>query len=271
MLGSMVYRYLSEKMPGKVIGWSRKNLDAGEFIDRPFQLPADLPDSYIVNCIGVVNKNGNVVGMTMVNAIFPHYLAAATKANIIHPSTDCVFSGRNAPYTDFALPDATDNYGKSKALGESPASNVLNIRASLIGPGGGLLQWFLDTKEPVVDGWANYLWNGVTTLQFAQLCEKIISRNLFDTFRKVGTAFHFAPNETVSKDTLLRLINMVFKCDKGIRACELPVINRTLMMHPELEDGLKKIPIVYALCALKEYMDDSRSRSSLQTDSLPGA
>jgi dTDP-4-dehydrorhamnose reductase len=249
MLGSMVFRYLSEKMPGEVDGWRRPQLLVSDFIREPFDL---VGYDYIVNCIGEVHKNADAQDLIEVNALFPQILANFTAAKIIHPSTDCVFSGEDGYYNETSPTDAHDNYGKSKALGESSESNVLNIRCSLIGPGGGLLQWFLDNKDAVVSGYRQCFWNGVTTLQFAQLCYEIIQQNAFDEIRNINHIHHLVCNDDIDKAFLLVHINGIYGMNKEIVSVNEPICNRILRTkYNALENYCPRKSVVSAIEELR--------------------
>jgi len=110
----------------------------------------------------------------------PHALAQATAkvlpmAKVLQIATDCVYSGKTGNYDEAAKHDALDVYGKTKSLGEVNARHVLNIRCSIIGPELkgrlSLLEWFLSQPTGArVNGYAHHQWNGITTLQFAELC-----------------------------------------------------------------------------------------------------
>ncbi|MDO8463067.1 MAG: sugar nucleotide-binding protein [bacterium] len=175
------------------------------------------PDS-IINCIGITARHINdadpasVARAIVVNAAFPHALAAAAAAHgakVIHMSTDGVFSGnRTELYAESDTPDATDTYGRTKILGESRAPNVLNIRCSIIGPSPlkreGLWEWVAQQPDgATISGYTNHLWHGATTRQFAELCTSIIADGRFATLRAAGPVFHFTPNEPVTKYDLV--------------------------------------------------------------------
>jgi dTDP-4-dehydrorhamnose reductase len=223
MLGQSVFGYLARR------GWSvcgtqflkpseANYLDAcaGRGAWGPVLAAAQC--EYIVNCIGVLkaaireSDPASVEGAIRVNALFPHELAAVAAecgARVIHVSTDGVFAGgREAPYRENDPLDCTDHYSRSKALGECPAGNVLNIRCSLVGRDAvahkGLLEWLLRQPDGGdVDGFGDQRWNGVTTLQFAKLCEALISEGAFERVRSISPVHHFCPNGAITKYDLL--------------------------------------------------------------------
>jgi dTDP-4-dehydrorhamnose reductase len=175
--------------------------------------------AYVVNCAGVLkslineNEPASVLRAIRVNAEFPHILAlgaAPAGARVIHISTDGVFAGRQkAAYTERDETDAIDLYGKSKALGEAQADNVLNVRCSIVGVDPlrhrGLLEWFLARAgDEEVPGFVDQIWNGVTTHQIAELCHGLITGS-FDRVRRSASLVHFCPNQEISKFELLKL------------------------------------------------------------------
>lgn len=137
----------------------------------------------ILNCIGITKRREdpiNSIPSIVLNALFPHKLAklaADIKAKVIHFSTDCVFDGRTGHYLDDTLPNATDLYGRTKALGEVTGNNVLTLRSSFIGKemceGTELLEWFLSQKT-TVRGFKNAIYTGLTTLELSRVIEKLI-------------------------------------------------------------------------------------------------
>lgn len=185
---------------------------------------------YIVNCIGILkpaikeHDSASVTRAIRVNALFPHALAdLARDSHIIHLSTDGVFSGTlDRPYVETDSPDCLDAYGRTKALGECPAPNVLNIRCSIIGRdpqfGKGLMEWVLRAREgEVLNGFEDHLWNGVTTRQFGELCRSIIESGEFDRIRQESGVHHFCPNPAITKYDLLCAIRDAAGRDITIR------------------------------------------------------
>lgn len=141
---------------------------------------------YVVNCIGVtIPFAAQNPALTMfVNGVLPHILAATYKEKLIHITTDCVYSGTDggAPYDEISEKSAFSLYGLSKSVGEPPS--CLTIRTSIIGheldSHNGLLEWFLDAaKSGSVNGYTDHLWNGITTRQYAFICDKIISAGFY--------------------------------------------------------------------------------------------
>jgi dTDP-4-dehydrorhamnose reductase len=117
-------------------------------------------------------------------------------------------------------------YGKTKSIGEVTAPNFLNIRTSIIGPNPirktGLLEWFLSQpKDGEVYGFTDKQWNGVTTLQFAELCKILILDDYFDTVYAESPIHHFCPNQSKNKYELLKLFRFNFRPDLTV----IPQVN----------------------------------------------
>lgn len=231
MLGHMVHRVLSASATIDVHGTHISDKRDPYYFDvlSGFgELEAICATSscyeYFINCIGILpagieDKNPSAIRKAIkINSLFPHELSAFAKergVNVIHISTDGVFSGDEESYYEDHTHDCRDFYGITKSLGEVFAENFLNLRCSIIGPspffGEGLMEWFL--KQPagaVVSGYTNHIWHGISTYQFGQLCLKIIEGDHFEGIRRESPVFHFAPNEPVTKYDLLCLFEKIF-------------------------------------------------------------
>lgn len=239
MLGQAILHVLSQEAGLQVEGTQRLNPDNSWHFDVESdigQVGARLANwgrfDVVINCIGLLQSDiderdpESVRRAIAVNALFPHQLAAAAAAQgsrVILVSTDGVFTGTRGPYNEDDPADATDVYGKTKSLGDVRRTGVLTIRCSFIGrdPIGkrGLLEWFLAQPDGArLQGYVDYLWNGVTTLQFAQMCRRLIIEDKFDEVLREGSIHHFCPNKPMSKFELLMLFKTVFRKDVRIVA-----------------------------------------------------
>jgi dTDP-4-dehydrorhamnose reductase len=135
------------------------------------------PVDGVINCAGIIPQQKAALSTTVVvNSILPHLLSLQYQEKLIHMSTDCVFNGNNAPYSETSPASPDSLYGSTKLIGE-PKDFSLVIRTSLIGPelGNGhvsLLGWFL-SQRAWVHGYTNHFWNGITTRQCAKICHEI--------------------------------------------------------------------------------------------------
>ena len=176
----------------------------------------------VVNCAGVVrhlhslHSQGHLIA---VNALAPHLLAERCDrlgARLIQISTDCVFSGRKGQYDEVDVPDPPDDHALMKLLGEVRQPPHLTIRTSFIGRerfrprGYFLLDWFMAQRGEVT-GYAQAIWSGLTTLEFARVVVNLIRRPTVTGLLHVYGA-------SISKCDLLRLAKSAFgKTDVTIR------------------------------------------------------
>lgn len=224
MLGKAVFDFLTLQKEWTVHGTQRIFKDDLFYFnadDNLFYLEEILKKTrydYVINCIGILKSSKEddpeyVAAIIRINSLFPQELARIALnfgVRVIHISTDGVFSGKSTePYLEDSSSDCEDYYGKSKYLGESLLKNAISIRCSIVGRnecGKGLLEWFLQQREgSSVIGYQDQYWNGVSTIQFSQLCKKIIEGDNFDIIRKESHVHHFCPNDTLTKYELLRI------------------------------------------------------------------
>ena len=215
MLGQMVVKYFKDKV--KQLKTTEKRFDINkipDFFDENFE-DVDI----VINCIGKIpQKSQDSNELFTANALLPLALNEFLPDDVllVHPSTDCVFSGeKGSPYKVSDIPDAVDNYGLSKRLGETALKNRKNtliLRVSIIGPynSQGLLGWFLSNPAGShLKGYTNHLWNGITTLEWCKQAEKIIKQHKQDENRLV----QLGTKEYYSKYEMLLLFQKVFETD----------------------------------------------------------
>lgn len=174
----------------------------------------------IINCIGILNQfaeNDHELA-AFLNAYFPHFLAkatAGTDTQVIHMTTDCVFSGKKGNYTETDLRDGETFYDRSKALGELDDDKNLSLRNSIVGPdinpkGIGLLNWFMNNtneEKAALNGYTGAMWTGQTTVQLAKTMELAAKERVHGLINAV-------PSTNISKYELLRLFNHYLREDK---------------------------------------------------------
>lgn len=167
----------------------------------------------VINCIGVLIKQSELRKdlSTYLNAYLPHYLENLYKTKntkVVHLSTDCVFSGENAPYNEDSLHDGQLFYDRTKSVGEIVNDKDLTFRMSIIGPdmhkdGDGLFNWFMQ-QEGKIQGYTHAIWNGITTIELAKGIEAAIKQDLTGLY-------HLVPSHSISKYDLLKLFKEVFE------------------------------------------------------------
>ena len=284
MLGAMVFDYLSKKKSFNVFGTVRNAkyqkdriflFDANDISQLEDEKILNLNIEYLINCIGITkpfSKDDDPLGIVRairINADFPWELAKFAKEHkikVIQIGTDCVFSGKKGRYNENDKHDPLDVYGKSKSLGEVFDGTTLIIRCSIIGPEfkketTSLLEWFLNQKEGgTISGWEHHIWNGITTLQFAQICEKIIETNSFNKLMEISHVHHFLPNNNVNKLELMNIFNETFDKKLKINRVNKPdeKVDRTLgSKFDELSKLFGKSDLKTALEELLDYINKS--------------
>ena len=221
MAGHIISLYLKEQ-GHSVLGFARtksKYVDCivGDAFDTELlkKLITENRFDAVVNCLGMLNQfaENDKASASLINSYLPHFLAKITEdkeTQIIHISTDCVFSGREGSYTENSFCDGQTFYDRSKALGELIDSKNLTLRNSIVGPdininGIGLLNWFMNQSSDV-NGYTKSIWTGQTTLQLAKTIEKA-------ALEKAHGLYNAVPDHSISKFELINLFNHYFKDD----------------------------------------------------------
>ncbi len=215
MAGHTISLYLKER-GHSVLGFDRRlsqlvDSVTGDARDAAFikELVGTNKFDTVINCIGILNQfaERDKAGAVYLNAYFPHYLAELTEGTdtqVIHMSTDCVFSGERGMYTEEDFKDGETFYDRSKALGELDDGKNLTLRNSIVGPdinprGIGLLNWFMQQHDSVY-GFTGAMWTGQTTLQLAKTMEAAAKE-------KAHGLYNTVPDHSISKCDLLKLFN----------------------------------------------------------------
>lgn len=226
MAGHMISLYLFEQ-GHDVDGFARSesrfvNTIVGDARDKDLLSKTIKKQDYnaVINCIGVLNKfaENDHEAAVFLNAYLPQFLVKITdnsNTQVIHISTDCVFSGNRGGYVETDFPDGELFYDRSKALGEIENNKDITFRMSIIGPdikpeGIGLINWFMQQKVSV-KGYKNAMWTGQTTLQLAKTIENAASLHVHGLYNMV-------PEENISKYDMLMLFN------KYLRSTPIDVI-----------------------------------------------
>jgi len=231
MLGHMVAKYLSEQ--GVEVTTTQQRYLTPDFTDEVTFFKGD----YIINCIGAIPQRTKDF---TINTDLPRWLDILASTRVIHPGTDCEMDA--------------DTYGVSKKkardyiLTEGTRTKIL--KASIIGPELGstasLLEWFLNS-EGKIGGYTKAMWNGVTTLEWAKQCYKLMHHwDGYETETIIeGTC--------LSKFDLLSLVKEVFGKEIEIEPNPNVEINKCLI------GDLKATSIKEQLRELKAYYYDTRS------------
>jgi dTDP-4-dehydrorhamnose reductase len=194
----------------------------------------------IINCAGLTKPHSlqNPELTFFINGAFPHILSEIYKEKLIQIATDCVFDGNeHAPYDENASKFPTDLYGLSKSLGE-PSENSLVLRTSIIGEelhGDTLLISWLLKQRGEVFGFTNHFWNGITTKQFAKICDEIIAKR--EKYPQCGL-FHIFSND-VTKYEMLEVLKKKYNLPIAIVPKEMQKVDRRLRTIHSLNEQLR--------------------------------
>lgn len=259
MAGHMISLYLCEK-GYEVNGFARSESKfiktiIGDARDTELLCKTIRTGHYqtVVNCIGLLNKSAESdhEAAVYLNSYLPQFLAKITdntETQIIHISTDCVFSGHKGKYKENDFPDGKLFYDRSKALGELINKKDVTFRNSIIGPdmkreGIGLINWFMLQKDRV-KGYKNVMWTGQTTLQLAKTIENA-------AIQQIHGLYNMVQETCISKYDLLILFNKYlrkepieiipeedFKINKSLKRTNFELFNYKI---PDCEIQIKEL------------------------------
>lgn len=258
MLGRYVSTYLSDYFD--VVNLSRNDIDASKVTEE--ELHAKLhhlglnKNDVIINCVGTIKPMVDALGdlnAIQVNSVFPRILSNVCEkmgVKMIHPTTDCVFTGEKGNYIESDKHDISDVYGRSKSLGEP--NNCTVVRTSIIGEevgqGRSLVEWIKSNKNKNIFGFTNHHWNGVTCLEFAKVCRKIIDNNLY--WNGVKHVFSIPVNklELVTMISDVYDLNITVEPKETVEKCD-----RTLFSETELYKNLQVPQLKEQIIEMKEF------------------
>jgi len=216
MLGNTVVRYFSA-LPGQYrVDTINDRWDTDAFKHKVKNAGAN----FIINCIGAIpQKHAKEPSLYQkLNIDLPIFLESIG-IPVIHPSTDCEFSGQlpiGERYRKEDLRDAEDAYGKSKAMIsemiERKFMNTKIMRVSIIGhetsgTSVSLLEWVLASSGSV-KGYTDHYWNGMTTLEWSKQCARLI-----DHWGSMPVLNQYGTKQVENKYELVQLIAEVYRHD----------------------------------------------------------
>jgi dTDP-4-dehydrorhamnose reductase len=231
MLGSTLTRLLQSKCE-TIYEFNRAGLSV---TDSNVSMQIDITSNYnvaeyldglevdcIVNCIGLIkqlideNSLNSKDLANKINVKFPKNLNLYANINeipLIQIGTDCVYSGKSGRYSENNPHDPIDLYGITKSLGEKSSDTSMIIRCSIVGKefnsANSLMGWILSQSYgATINGYTNHIWNGVTTLHFAQVVWGIIQNKSYEP-----GVVHLVPKDTLNKYELIELITKNFGRD----------------------------------------------------------
>jgi dTDP-4-dehydrorhamnose reductase len=195
---------------------------------------------WIVNALGIIKPycDSDPALAYFVNSTFPQILGEIFGNKIIHITTDCVFNGSyGAPYDENSPKLPPDIYGLTKMLGDT--TKTITLRTSTVGPelfgDRGLLMWLMSKSGQKVNGYINHLWNGITSQELGNVCQKIINREVL-----VSPGIYHIFSDDITKYDLLVKFNQRFNLGCEINPVEAPIaIDRRLRTVKDLNHELQ--------------------------------
>ena len=245
MLGTYLYSYLKNEF--EVIPISRKEFDLNDDFSLIFEKYHFNDDDVVINAAGIIKqRNYSPRELIRINSVFPQFLSTLD-CNVIHITTDCVFSGKDGFYDEDSLHDCLDDYGKSKSLGEN--NDLTIIRTSIIGEEiynkKSLLEWVRGNRGKEINGYLNHFWNGVTCLELSKHVMDIIENKSYWK----GVRHYFSP-DIVSKYQLVSYINEIYELEITVNPVMEKYCNRSISTK---YNSPIVIPIKEQIKELKEY------------------
>jgi dTDP-4-dehydrorhamnose reductase len=259
MLGNYIYKYLLQNMRIVIVGILREcfDVETDSFTKLKLlfhNLSVD-KNTVIINAIGLIPQKQydvtNNARYYKVNTVFPMLLSQLSEQygnKLVHPSTDCVYTGLCGNYKETDPHDAITHYGISKSLGENIGPNGTIIRTSIIGEtksGVSLVEWVKNNKNSTINGYINHYWNGITCLEYAKLIKWMIETDTFWT----GVKHIYSPT-VYSKYDLVRIINDIYDLNINIIPNKVSYCDRSLSsiktdqldyVIPELSEQIKEM------------------------------
>jgi len=236
MLGRYVSVYFSKILKYNVINITRKeyviNADNLSNLEN-FLIKTGIDENtWVINCVGAIPQREkittektaakNLEEYYIINTAFPLLLSNICykyNAKMIHPTTDCVYSGKTTNslfrfYIETDFPDETSAYGISKWLGEP--KNCIVLRTSIIGEERynklSLLEWVKNSKDSI-KGWTNHYWNGITCLQWSKIAQQIIENQENQVIKNF---YHIVSPDVKSKYDLAVIIKEAYNLELNI-------------------------------------------------------
>lgn len=257
LLGSIVLERLSKEYDTVIIHDNQDILGGSAFRYSPKSLNSLVGNNqptFIVNCAAVTRRGGAIMSSLLINTLLPIHLALIgrmKKIQVIHFSTNAVFSGLSSPNYERSLPSPRSFYGLTKSLGDFASFGCLIIRTSFIGQSRnptrnrGLVDSLCklgNNEKFIID--KNFYWNGVTADFLAEVIAGIIIAN----HRMFGLV-HLFSSPPITRLELVRLI----ASKAGVENLDLSLSDKK--NHRDFTLQTKKHHLVSKLWAFGGYLE----------------
>ena len=185
---------------------------------------------------------GNAANAIRINSLLPWQLADFCQARgtrLFHITTDCVSRAATAPIRRNRCTTpwtTTANRNPSArptiAWSSAPASSARKSTSA------SLIAWVKSQAGKEANGFTNHWWNGVTTKQYAEIVDRILRNDWYQT-----GLFHVFSNR-VNKFQLVKAISDRFQLGVRLKPVEAnPACDRTLATDKDL-CGKLEIPSI---------------------------
>lgn len=252
MLGQAVMREL-ELRGLNPIGVARSTVIRFDALSEPFGSLAErvslASGDYVVNCIGWIPQKATDdkaldeqhalrLNVGLIEELDSY--CQSSHVNWIQIGTDCIFDGDQGSYAEDSSSKTTDLYGLTKLAGEKFVNSAIFLRCSIVGPdaksNSGLYEWFKAglASGDDIPGYANHLWNGVTTIAFARLTAGLIKIKWTGAIKR-----HWIPDGFATKADLLRMFCKFHGTDpkKIVSVMATRSVNRVLSTNHEKQNA----------------------------------
>lgn len=230
MLGRCIYQALSHAGIYQLEGLGRspqsqfiKTYWRGDLTDILFlrELQKEKFD-IIIHCAAEVNVNRCTSDPAYCSQLHAGVIRELLPNDSLHIliSTDSVFDGKEAPYSESAIPSPLNAYAKSKVEAEKvlveKTDKYYILRTNLYGfhekPGSSLFEWAVRSLKDreAIFGFTNVVFNPLYTRQIAEVVNRMI-------LEKAETGiYNLAANEAISKFDFLKKIANLFNLDASL-------------------------------------------------------
>jgi dTDP-4-dehydrorhamnose reductase len=214
LLGSRLLAELKPNRNLEAVGTSRHNSSDYFFefsVRNLINLVRTVKPDYIVNCIAVTSSDSRWLKSIRVNSLLPITLALLSKFfsfQVIHFSTNAVFSGQGKINSESSLIFPKSKYAFTKAMGDISFFGSLIIRTSFVGDHSSstdsidlVSRLKREKSGSIFKIEEDYFWNGVTLDVILVLIRAFVVEG-----RRLNGVFHFFSAESLLRHQVVEMI-----------------------------------------------------------------
>lgn len=259
LLGSRLLAELKPNRNLEAVGTSRHNSSDYFFeftVRNLINLVRTVKPDYIINCIAVTSSNSGWLKSIRVNSLLPITLALLSKFfsfQVIHFSTNAVFSGQGKINSESSLIFPKSKYAFTKAMGDISFFGSLIIRTSFVGDHSSstnsmdlVSRLKREKSGSIYKIEEDYYWNGVTVDVILALIRAFMVEG-----RRLNGVFHFFSVESLLRHQVVEMILEKVKKSNVKVSCVSPVFFKNFALSTEKKEshlwlwnlaGFKKVP-----------------------------